>query len=70
MAKIDEKKVKEELQKLVNLIEDNGAKSIISNSPLEDYYDYITFCYKYVLFDRDALKRENELLRKMLEAIE
>ncbi len=60
----DEKKKLIMLAKKTHNAHKKFSKTI---SQMNDSLDYLRVCVKYLMFDLEATKRENEYLRKLLE---
>lgn len=58
---------KEQLQALAEDANDRHAKMKKTVSELQDSLDYLRLSIKYLVFDLEATRRENQYLRKLLE---
>lgn len=58
---------KEQLQTLAEETKVRQAKIRKTMKDLQDSLDYLRLSVKYMVFDLEATRRENEYLRKMLE---
>lgn len=58
---------KEQLQVLAEETKARQAKIRKTMKDLQDSLDYLRLSVKYMVFDLEATRRENEYLRKMLE---
>jgi len=56
-----------ERKRLKLLVEDIKNRHAELNTTLQDSLDYLRLSIKYLLFDLEATRRENEYLRKLLE---
>ena len=59
------KQIKYELGNLIQLVEEKSNP--LSPSSIEEYFSQLRICIKYMKFDNEALKRECDLLKKLLE---
>lgn len=57
---------REHLQKLVEETRDRHQKIRATVKGLQDSLDYLRLSVKYLVFDLEATRRENEYLRKMI----
>jgi 3-methyladenine DNA glycosylase AlkC len=58
---------REHLTKLAEETKDRHARMKKTVHELQDSLDYLRLSIKYVLFDLEATRRENQYLRKLLE---
>ncbi|MBL0926485.1 MAG: hypothetical protein IBJ11_02380 [Phycisphaerales bacterium] len=58
---------REQLAKLAEETKDRHNKIRQTVKDLQDSMDYLRLSVKYLVFDLEATRRENEYLRKMLE---
>ena len=58
---------RESLTKLAEETKDRHARMKKTVSELQESLDYLRLSIKYVLFDLEATRRENQYLRKLLE---
>ena len=55
------------LAMLARQARDNHKKLQKSVNSLQESLDYLRVCIKYILFDLEATRRENKILRKMVD---
>jgi len=60
-------KVKEKLIELLNLTNDPGSFVVDERNSTEEIHQHLRTCIKYVLFERDALMRENRYYKTLLK---
>jgi septal ring factor EnvC (AmiA/AmiB activator) len=58
---------RESLTKLADETKERHARMKKTVTELQDSLDYLRLSIKYVLFDLEATRRENQYLRKLLE---
>ncbi len=59
---------REHLEKLAHETRDRHARMKKTVSELQDSLDYLRLSIKYLVFDLEATRRENQYLRKLLDA--
>ena len=59
---------KERLQQLAEDTRDRHARMKKTVTELQDSLDYLRLSIKYLVFDLEATRRENQYLRKLLDA--
>jgi hypothetical protein len=59
---------REQLQQLATDTRDRHARMKKTVSELQDSLDYLRLSIKYLVFDLEATRRENQYLRKLLDA--
>lgn len=59
---------REQLQALANDTQDRHKRMKKTVSELQDSLDYLRLSIKYLVFDLEATRRENQYLRKLLDA--
>jgi hypothetical protein len=59
---------REQLQQLAHETRDRHARMKKTVGELQDSLDYLRLSIKYLVFDLEATRRENQYLRKLLDA--
>lgn len=59
---------KEQLQQMATDTRDRHARMKKTVTELQDSLDYLRLSVKYLVFDLEATRRENQYLRKLLDA--
>lgn len=55
------------LKKLAQKTQDPRLRAECNVNSLQELLDYLRVCIKYQVFDLEAMRRENEFLRKLLK---